>query len=74
MVWVSIYLIGMLIPTIFWMYIASLLFGMFIPITGRIGSAMNPEISIGLLSTLFCFFIIQFFVSINVSSKLQIYL
>jgi hypothetical protein len=40
-------------------------FGLFIPITGRIGSDKNPEFIIGIFSALLCLLLISYVVSIS---------
>ena len=45
--WLFIHLVSLLIPLILNMYLILTTFAMFIPIMGRAGSALNPDIIVG---------------------------
>lgn len=61
--WRILQIVGNAIPTIFIVYMHVILFGLVIPICGRIGSDKNPEIIVGMLSTLFTILISSYYVS-----------
>jgi len=64
-VWLTVYVASTLPSAVFVLYSTVMAFGLFIPITGRIGSDKNPELIIGILSTLLCLMLISYVVSMS---------
>ncbi|XP_063238818.1 endoplasmic reticulum metallopeptidase 1-like isoform X4 [Bacillus rossius redtenbacheri] len=52
--WLAAYFASSLVPVPFTMYLTQLAFGLFIPITARIGPDRNPDLLIALLAALTC--------------------
>ncbi|XP_017785351.1 PREDICTED: endoplasmic reticulum metallopeptidase 1-like [Nicrophorus vespilloides] len=61
--WQIVYVISTVIPTMFSMYIALEVYGLFVPICGRSGSESNPEFIIGLFTWIIGSFILSFYAS-----------
>jgi hypothetical protein len=66
--WLTVYVASTLPSVVFVLYGTILAFGMFIPITGRIGPDKNPELIIGTFSTLLCLPLISYVVSMSQQS------
>lgn len=63
--WQVIYVVSLIIPTMFLMYTALTTLSLFVPITGRIGSDKNADLLIGLLSSALTIVIISPFVALT---------
>ncbi|KAJ3638374.1 hypothetical protein MTP99_001746 [Tenebrio molitor] len=63
--WQVIYVVSLIIPTMFLMYTALLMFSLFIPVTGRSGSNKNVDLLIGLLSSALTIVIISPYVALT---------
>jgi hypothetical protein len=63
--WFTVYVVSTLPPVVFVLYSTLLTFGLFIPITGRIGSDKNPELIIGIFAALLCLLLISSVVSMS---------
>lgn len=68
--WRLSHLVANLLPTIFGIYFYHVLFAMFIPVTGRIGSDKNPDLIIGMVSCLFVILIGTFYVTPSTLTQL----
>jgi len=63
--WLTVYVASTLPSVVFVLYSTVMAFGLFIPITGRIGSDKNPELIIGIFSALLCLLLISYMVSVS---------
>jgi MFS family permease len=63
--WQVIYVVSLIIPTMFLMYTALTTLSLFVPITGRIGSDKNADLLIGLLSSALTILIISPFIALT---------
>ena len=61
----TVYVASTLPSVVFVLYGTVMAFGLFIPITGRIGSDKNPELIIGIFSALLCLLLISYMVSMS---------
>jgi len=61
----TVYVASTLPSIVFVLYSTVMAFGLFIPITGRIGSDKNPELIIGIFSALLCLLLISYMVSMS---------
>jgi hypothetical protein len=64
-VWLTVYVVSTLPSVVFVLYGTVMAFGLFIPITGRIGPDKNPELIIGIFSALLCLLLISYMVSMS---------
>lgn len=62
-VWMCGYLSSALFPAFYTMYLGILFMQVFIPITGRMGASINPDIIIGVVSSVLCIVTAGYFVS-----------
>lgn len=69
--WLYVYMLSLIIPTIFAMYITAVVLEIFIPITGRIGSNRNPDDYIGVISAIGCLLITSGYV--NLLTTISVY-
>lgn len=63
--WLTVYMPSTLPSVIFIMYHTVMAFGVFIPITGRIGPVKNPDIIIGIFAALLCILSTSYVVSVS---------
>lgn len=61
--WRIVQLVANFVPTAFNVYFYIVLFALTIPICGRIGNDKNPELIVGMISTLFVILIGSYYVS-----------
>lgn len=65
MKFVSLYLLGMLIPHLYVIYVNWIIFEMFIPITGRSGSEMPPDLLVAAIMVIVSILLSSCFVRVH---------
>nr|XP_022904542.1 endoplasmic reticulum metallopeptidase 1-like [Onthophagus taurus] len=67
--WVSIYIIGNIFPTMFLYGISFHILALFIPICGRFGTEMNPELLIGLFTMMLTILCLCYYIPLILLTK-----
>lgn len=65
MKFVSLYLLGMFIPHVYLMYLNWIVFEMIVPITGRTGSEIPPDMLMAAITVLVSIFLSSYFVRVH---------